>query len=108
MIRRRRASDQIGECLHRPAAGADEPRRGGPARMSLSAIVLEFNMLVALLGGGLALQRRSVVPGRRSYIALAFAAAAWCAGELLIERGFAEAATGMRLAMLGMTLIGPF
>jgi PAS domain-containing protein len=76
--------------------------------MSLSAIVLEFNMLVALLGGGLALQRRSVVPGRRSYIALAFAAAAWCAGELLIERGFAEAATGMRLAMLGMTLIGPF
>jgi PAS domain-containing protein len=76
--------------------------------MSFAALVLELNMLVALLGGGLALQRRASVPGRRSYAGLAFAAAAWCGGELLIERGFAEATTGMRLAMLGITLIGPF
>ena len=77
-------------------------------RMSLAALILELNMLVALLGGVLALLRGPLVRGRLAYAGLAFAGASWCAGELLIERGVVDVWAGVRLSMLGLTLVGPF
>jgi PAS domain-containing protein len=76
--------------------------------MSLAALVLELNMLVALLGGVLALLRGPLIQGRRTYAGLAFAGASWCAGELLVERGLLDTWAGLRLSMLGLVLVGPF
>lgn len=76
--------------------------------MSLAALILELNLLLALLGATLAMLRSGSVAGRRTYAGLALAGAAWCAGELLVDRSLADAWTGMRLSMLGLVLVGPF
>lgn len=75
--------------------------------MSLSALLLELNLLLALVGAALALMRSHAVPGRRTYAALAGAGAAWCAGELLAGRGLIDAWLGARLSLLGLVLVGP-
>ena len=75
--------------------------------MSLFALVLEVNLLLALFGAGAALLRGSDVAGRRTYALLAFAAGLWCAGALLTDRDLVGAWVGMRLSMLGLVLIGP-
>ncbi len=75
--------------------------------MSLFALILEINMLVALFGAGAALLRGSDVAGRRTYALLALAAALWCAGALLTDRDLVGAWVGMRLSLLGLVLVGP-
>ncbi len=75
--------------------------------MSLFALILEINMLVALFGAGAALLRGSDVSGRRTYALLALAAGIWCAGALLTDRDLVGAWVGMRLSMLGLVLVGP-
>jgi PAS domain-containing protein len=75
--------------------------------MSISALVLELNLLIALLGGALALLQGGGVRGVRAFAALCFAGAAWCAGELLLARGIFEVWVGMRLSFLGLVLVAP-
>src|SRR5690606_20195991 len=92
--------------LHRPPERADGGR--WEPVVTLAALVLELNLLVALLGAVLAFLRRGGGPGRRAFGALALAPAAWCAGELLVERGALENWVGLRLGLLGLVLVGPF
>jgi PAS domain-containing protein len=75
--------------------------------MNLAALLLELNLLLALIGAALALMRSHAVPGRRTYAALAGAGAAWCAGELLAGRGFVDTWLGARLSLAGLVLVGP-
>lgn len=75
--------------------------------MSLFALILELNMLLALFGAGLALLRGSDIAGRRTFSLLALAGALWCAGGLLTNRDLAGAWVGLRVSMLGLVLLGP-
>ncbi len=75
--------------------------------MSLFALILELNMLLALFGVGAALLRGSDVAGRRTFALLALAGALWCAGGLLSDRDVVGSWAGMRVSMLGIVLLGP-
>jgi PAS domain-containing protein len=76
--------------------------------MGVTSLVLEVNLLLAVMGAALALMRSHAVPGRRTYAALAGAGALWCAGALLSERMELDAWFGQRLTMLGLVLVAPF
>lgn len=75
--------------------------------MTLFALILELNLLVALLGAACGLARGGGTPGRRTFVMLALAVVAWCAGELLVERGAIDGWVGLRLSVLAMVTVGP-
>jgi hypothetical protein len=75
--------------------------------VSLFALILELNMLLALFGAGAALLRGSDVAGRRTFALLACAGALWCGGGLLSDRDILGSWVGMRVSMLGIVLLAP-
>jgi PAS domain-containing protein len=70
--------------------------------MSVYALALELIILVAFWLGLGVWQKDRATPGRKVFLALALSTAAWCFGDLSIERGLLNRVASFRIEYLGV------
>jgi PAS domain-containing protein len=70
--------------------------------MSVYALALELSILVACWLGLGVWQKDRATPGRKVFLALALSTAAWCFGDLSIERELLNPVTSYRIEYLGV------